>query len=50
MIEIPVAYLLAMKTSAGEHGVYWSIVIAESLAGIIAMAWFRRGKWKSRVV
>ena len=50
MIEIPVAYLLAMKTSAGAHGVYWSIVIAESLAGLIAMVWFRRGKWKTRVV
>jgi putative MATE family efflux protein len=50
MIEIPVAYLLAMKTPAGAHGVYWSIVIAESLAGIIAMVWFRRGKWKTRQV
>jgi putative MATE family efflux protein len=50
MIEIPVAYFLAMKTSAGAHGVYWSIVIAESSAGIIAMLLFRRGKWKTRVV
>jgi putative MATE family efflux protein len=50
MIEIPTAYLLATKTPAGAHGVYWSIVIAESLAGIIAVALFRRGKWKTRMV
>ncbi len=50
IIEIPTAYLLAMKTSAGEQGVYWSIVIAESLAGLAAIVLFRRGKWKTRMV
>lgn len=50
MIEIPVAYVLAMKTGMGAHGVYWSIVIAESAAGLIAIFWFRRGKWKTRMV
>jgi putative MATE family efflux protein len=50
LIEIPVAYLLAVKTDAAEHGVYWSIVIAESTAGLIALALFRRGKWKTRLV
>jgi len=50
MIEIPVAYVLAMKTGMGAHGVYWSIVIAESVAGLIAIFWFRRGKWKTRMV
>jgi putative MATE family efflux protein len=50
LIEIPVAYFLAMKTGAHEHGVYWSIVIAESVAGILAIVLFRRGKWKTRMV
>ena len=50
LIEIPVAYVLAMKTSVGAHGVYWSIVIAESIAGLVAIALFRRGKWKTRMV
>jgi putative MATE family efflux protein len=50
MIEIPIAYLLALKTSFGAPGVYWSIVIAESIAGIIAVILFRRGKWKTRMV
>ena len=50
LIEIPVAYLLAMRLGVGEKGVYWSIVIAESIAGLVAMVWFRRGKWKDRKV
>jgi len=50
LIEIPVAYVLAMKTSVGAHGVYWSIVIAESIAGLVAIHLFRRGKWKTRMV
>ena len=50
LIEIPVAYLLAMKLGVGEHGVYWSIVIAESVAGLVAIWLFRRGTWKTRMV
>jgi len=50
LIEIPVAYVLAMKTGVGSHGVYWSIVIAESIAGLVGIALFRRGTWKARVV
>ena len=50
LVQIPLAYLLAMHTPAREHGVYWSVVIAESLAGIIAILLFRRGRWKTRMV
>ena len=44
------AYCLALKLGAGERGVYWSIVIAESLAGIIGIVLFRRGKWKLKQI
>jgi Na+-driven multidrug efflux pump len=50
LFEIPFAYLLALKLGAGEQGVYWAIVGAESMAGLIAIGLFRRGKWKTRVV
>ena len=46
LLEIPLAYLLALKLGLRETGVYWSIVIAESTAGIIGIALFRRGCWK----
>ena len=50
LIEIPVAYVLALKTGFGAPGVYWSIVIAESIAGVVAILLFRRGTWKTRMV
>jgi putative MATE family efflux protein len=46
LFEIPLAYLLAVRLNWGESGVYWSIVTAESLAGLVAIWLFRRGKWK----
>jgi Na+-driven multidrug efflux pump len=46
IIEIPIAYFLAIKFGAKQSGVYWSIVVAESMAGLIGIWLFRRGKWK----
>ena len=46
LLEIPLAYLLAMKLGAQQNGVYWSILVAESVAGLIGIVMFRRGKWK----
>ena len=46
LLEIPLAYLLAISLGAKQTGVYWSIVIAESTAGVVAIFLFRRGKWK----
>jgi putative MATE family efflux protein len=50
LLEIPLAYFLAITMGAKESGVYWSIVVAESMAGIVAIALFRRGKWKTMKV
>jgi putative MATE family efflux protein len=50
LFEIPFAYLLALKWGAGEAGVYWAIVATESMAGLVAIWLFRRGKWKTRMV
>ena len=46
LIEIPLAYVLALKLGARQSGVYWAIVIAETVAGAAAILLFRRGKWK----
>lgn len=50
LFEIPFAYLLALKWGAGEQGVYWAIVATESMAGLVAIGLFKRGKWKTRMV
>ena len=46
LLEIPVAYLFALKLGLNANGVYWSILVAESLAGLLGILVFRRGKWK----
>lgn len=47
LIEMPVAWLLAIHFKWGQTGVYSSIVIAETILAIMAMLVFRRGKWKT---
>ncbi|WP_234568283.1 MATE family efflux transporter [Rhodohalobacter sp. 614A] len=50
LIEIPLAWFLSMNIGLNENGVFWSIVIAESTFGMIAMWIFTKGKWKGKEV
>jgi putative MATE family efflux protein len=50
MIEVPLAWFLAIKAGFNEEGVYIAIVVAESLMTLIAWLVFRRGKWKLKQV
>ncbi|MFH5886241.1 MATE family efflux transporter [Halalkalibaculum sp. DA3122] len=50
LVEIPVAYLLALTLEFGEPGVFYSIVISETLLGVLGIMVFRKGRWKNRVV
>ena len=45
--QIPLAYVLAMKTSFQADGVFWAIAIAESVMAIAGIIIFRQGKWKT---
>ena len=46
MLQIPLAYFLAMVLNVGPQGVFISITVAESLVAIIAYVIFRKGRWK----
>jgi len=50
MLELPLAYTLALLLGLGERGVYLSIVVAESLMGVVGIIAFRRGRWKERQI
>jgi Na+-driven multidrug efflux pump len=50
MVEIPLAYILAIKAGMNEEGVFIAIVFAETLMTFIAWLVFRRGKWKLKEV
>jgi putative MATE family efflux protein len=50
MIEIPLAWILAIKSGMNEQGVFIAIVIAESIMTLTAWIVFRQGKWKLKEV
>jgi putative MATE family efflux protein len=50
MLEIPLAYFMALRWGVGENGIYWAIIIAESVMTLAAALAFTRGKWKLRKV
>jgi putative MATE family efflux protein len=47
LMEIPLAYLLAVEFAFNSPGVYWAIVIAESTFTIVGYFLFKRGRWKT---
>jgi putative MATE family efflux protein len=50
LIQIPLAFYLATDTPLGPNGAFISIVVAESLLTVLAVAMFRRGTWKQQSV
>jgi len=48
LVQIPLAWTLAMAAGWGAEGVYWSIFIGDLTMGIIGTYLFMRGGWKRR--
>ncbi|MBZ5596162.1 MAG: MATE family efflux transporter [Acidobacteriia bacterium] len=48
--QIPMAYSLSRLAGFGPNGVFAAITIAESTLAVVAIVFFRRGKWKKQKI
>jgi putative MATE family efflux protein len=46
LFQLPLAYVAALVLGWGAKGVFIAITLAEVLLAIMAMVWFKKGKWK----
>ena len=45
VIQIPLAWWLAMHTSLGVNGVFAAVVVAQSVTVLVSLVLFRQGRW-----
>lgn len=50
ILEIPLAYFLAITAHLGANGVYISIVVAEAAIAAAGILLFRQGRWKGQQI
>jgi putative MATE family efflux protein len=50
LFQIPAAYALAVHLNLGARGVFMAIPVAETLLTVLAIIYFRRGRWKAMKV
>ncbi len=50
IVEIPLAWFLAMHTPLRVNGVYASVVVAQSVIVLISLYLFRQGKWAKQKI
>ena len=50
VVQLPVAYVLAIKFHFGPNGAYYGILTAEVLLALISIYVFRKGRWKEKLV
>jgi Na+-driven multidrug efflux pump len=50
LLEIPLAYSLAIPLHMRSNGVFFSIAIAETSMAIVSAILFRQGKWKKQKI
>ena len=46
LFQLPLAYISSMVLGWGATGVFVAITLAEVLIAVLAMVWFKKGKWK----
>lgn len=46
LIQIPLAWLLALRLGHGSTGVFWAVFVSETAVGLFTLWLFSRGGWK----
>ncbi len=46
LFQLPLAYISSLVLGWGATGVFVAITLAEILIAVLAMIWFKKGKWK----
>ena len=47
LIQIPLAWYLAIGRGHAESGVFWAVFASETSVGLFTLWLFTRGKWKT---
>lgn len=47
LIQIPLAWLLALHLNLRHSGVFWAVFVSETAVGVFTLWLFTRGKWKT---
>lgn len=47
LIQIPMAYILAIEFNWEHSGVFWAVFFSDASAGLFTLWLFKRGKWKT---
>ena len=47
LIQIPLAWLLALHLQHGSTGVFWAVFVSETSVGLFTLWLFSRGRWKT---
>jgi putative MATE family efflux protein len=47
LIQIPLAWLLALHLRHGATGVFWAVFVSETAVGLFTLWLFSRGRWKT---
>ncbi|MFN0188411.1 MAG: MATE family efflux transporter [Bacteroidia bacterium] len=50
LIQIPLAYYLAIHLNWAESGVFWAVFFSETSVGLFTLWIFKKGKWKTMKV
>jgi putative MATE family efflux protein len=50
LARIPLAYYLCFTLDWGINGVWWTLTITTFAKAIVLALWFKRGKWKEKII